>query len=120
MSKSRPKVKRLGARIKESLEELRDALASGQPLESKFTVRTLEVPEPRPHDARSVRALRQSLGVSQAVFARLLGVSNELVEHWEQGIREPKPLARRLLDEISRDPKDYLRRHTTPSRPKVA
>jgi putative transcriptional regulator len=120
MQKRNAKVKRLGERIGDALEELRDALKSGEPLESKFTVRTIEVPEPHRHDARSIRKLRASMSVSQGVFARLLGVSVELVEHWEQGLREPQPLARRLLDEIARDPTDFLNRHTTPSTPKVA
>jgi DNA-binding transcriptional regulator YiaG len=53
------------------------------------------------------------LRVSQAVLAKLLGVSVELVEHWEQGVCEPRRAIRRLLDEIARDPAGFLRRHIT-------
>ena len=102
-------VKNFGDRIIESLTELRDALRSGTPLEKKFTVRTVEVPEPDEFNARRVRVLRQSLQMSQFVFARLLGVSTVLVQSWEQGVREPSPLARRLLAEIERDPRRWHR-----------
>jgi transcriptional regulator with XRE-family HTH domain len=43
--------------------------------------------------------------LTQRLFAGLIGTSVELVEHWEQGRREPGTLARRLLDEIARDPR---------------
>jgi len=103
---------RLGAQLTAALTELRDALATGRPLEEFFTVRTVEIPDPPKYGAKQVRALRKRMGTSQAVFASLLGVSPELVEHWEQGVRVPQPIACRLFDEINRDPKEFLRRHT--------
>lgn len=96
--------KSIGVRIIEGLTELRDALRSGMPLEKRFTVRTVEVPEPEAFDAQRVRALRARLQMSQPVFARLLGVSTILCQSWEQGVREPSPLARRLLGEMEREP----------------
>ena len=101
----------VGAQIAAGLTELRDALATGRPLEEFFTVRTVEIPDPPRYDAKKVRALRKRMGTSQPVFASLLGVSAELVEHWEQGIRVPQPIACRLLHEVSRDPKGFLQRH---------
>jgi putative transcriptional regulator len=103
--------KKLSVRLRESLEELRDALETGRPLEEFFTVRTVEIPDPPAFDTKRVRALRKRMGVSQAVFASLLGVSPQLVEHWEQGVRVPQPIACRLLDEVSRDPKGFVQRH---------
>jgi putative transcriptional regulator len=103
--------KKLSVRLRESLEELRDALATGRPLEEFFTVRTVEIPDPPAYNTKRVRALRKRMGVSQAVFASLLGVSPQLVEHWEQGVRVPQPIACRLLDEVNRDPKGFLQRH---------
>jgi hypothetical protein len=44
-------------------------------------------------DRRKPRAIRQLLGVSVA-----------LVQSWEQGQRSPAICARRLLDEVNRDP----------------
>lgn len=40
---------------------------------------------------------RQRLGLSQAQFARLLGVSVRTCQDWEQGRREPSGAARTLL-----------------------
>ncbi|HEY2584452.1 MAG TPA: helix-turn-helix domain-containing protein, partial [Tepidisphaeraceae bacterium] len=58
--------------------------------------------------ARDVRALRESLHVSQAIFARLLGVSRILVQKWEAGDNIPSPMARRLMDSIKANPPAWL------------
>ena len=93
------------------MESLREAIRverSGIPIESVFTVRTVELPDqPATYDAAAVRATRDRLGVSQAIFAHLLGVSPVLVRAWEQGQRVPAPWARRLLDEMNRDPRHW-------------
>jgi putative transcriptional regulator len=102
-------VKNVGERIIEGLSELRDVLRTGSSLEKRFTVRTVEVPDPEKFDARRVRLLRDRLQMSQHVFAKLLGVSTILAQSWEQGVREPSPLARRLLGEIERDPRRWQR-----------
>jgi hypothetical protein len=47
------------------------------------------------------------LNVSQAVFARLIGVSDVLVRSWERGARQPAPIARRLLDQIQAYPAQF-------------
>src|ERR1700730_13527637 len=101
MAKKIKKLKRAsgGERLIRGLTELRDALKAGEPLERRFTVRTVELPDdPTRLDAASVLALRQRLGTSQVVFAKLVGVSTILVQSWEQGKRKPSPLACRLLD----------------------
>lgn len=40
---------------------------------------------------------RAKVGVSQAVFAALLGVSKRTLQEWEQGRREPSGAAKTLL-----------------------
>ena len=95
----------VGAEILEALEEVRDALKSGEPLEERFTVRSyrfeLAVRDYRPDDVRSVRRI---LGLSQPLFAEFLGVEASTVRSWEQGKRPPSSMARRFMDEISADP----------------
>lgn len=104
-SKSRPRVAdEIMAGMRE-LERMRD---EGKAPEQMFTVRTIDVPDSTIYRARQVRALREILGVSQAVFAHLLGVSVILVKSWERGVREPNPMARRLLDTIKADPARWL------------
>ena len=40
-----------------------------------------------------IRAVRQS-NVSQATFARIMNVSTNAVESWEQGVRHPREATR--------------------------
>jgi putative transcriptional regulator len=78
---------------------------------SRMTVRKVEMPDdPKPYTAAAVRATRARLNVSQAVFARLVGVSTVLAQSWEQGTRKPSKLARRLLDEINENPDRWRRK----------
>lgn len=97
-----------GREIVASLTEALEVERAGIPLESRFTVRTVSVPdEPKTYDANAVRATRDMIGVSQPIFAHLLGVSAMLVRAWEQGQRVPALWARRLLDEVNRDPRHW-------------
>jgi putative transcriptional regulator len=94
---------RLGERLIQGLTDIRDAVKSGQPLEQLFTCRTVVLDlEPREFDAEDIRAIRLRVGASQSLFAKILGASTATVESWEQGLREPEPMARRLLEEIDR------------------
>ncbi|HVX85548.1 MAG TPA: transcriptional regulator [Phycisphaerae bacterium] len=96
-----------GRRIIAGLQEILDARASGRPLRETFTVHTVEVQEPGHYDAAAIRQTRAKLNVSQAVFAKIVGVSNILAQSWEQGKRFPDGPSRRVLDEINRDPKHW-------------
>lgn len=55
-------------------------------------------------NAAQLRALRRSLRASQAVFARFLNVSTQLVQAWEGERRRPEGAALRLLEIARRDP----------------
>lgn len=101
----KPTKETLGDLLVESLTEVRDAVR-GRP--TKLTVKTVEIPDPPVFDAKSVHALRDRLGLSQGLFAKLLGVSRKLVEAWEAGTRTPSTMARRLLGAIARDPSPFL------------
>ena len=98
----------MGREIVGALRDVSRTLAAGIPLESRFTVRIVEGPDdPGDYDAKSIRQTRDRIGVSQALFARLLGVSTILVSSWERGARAPAPWARRLLDEVNHDPQRW-------------
>jgi putative transcriptional regulator len=103
MKKNR-KHSKAGAKILAGLKEIADALDSGEPIERRFTVREVIVPEPGEYDAKAIKAIRNQLGLSQVLFAHLIGVSVILEQAWEQGRRFPTATARRLFDEIRRDP----------------
>jgi putative transcriptional regulator len=78
------------------------------------TVRhVVAIPEPKARRSNDVKRLRtKTLGVSQTVFARLLGVSPKLVEAWEANRNAPAGPVRRLFELIERDPRGFLGRYT--------
>jgi putative transcriptional regulator len=96
----------LGEMLLQSLAELRDGLRGES---GKLTLKTIEIPDPPAFDAKSVHRLRDRLGLSQGLFARLVGVSQKLVEAWETGTRRPSTMACRLLDAIERRPAHFVR-----------
>jgi putative transcriptional regulator len=102
---SKGKLSSRGKRIVNALNEFAAELEAGAPLESKYTVRQVRViAKPSPYPPVRVRAVRDLIGASQEVFAQLLAVSPMTVRSWEQGLREPSPIARRFLDEIEMAP----------------
>src|SRR5881628_160145 len=92
--------------MRQSMSDFQLIMSHGQSPSGngRFTVRHAEVIEPSRYDAASIRRLRRSLNLSQALFARLLGVSSALVRAWELGTRHPAPIARRLLDHMRLNP----------------
>ncbi len=59
---------------------------------------------------RDIVEARTSLGVSQPVFAAILGVAPQSVKAWEQGTKKPPGTVRRLIDEMRRNPQYWLKR----------
>jgi putative transcriptional regulator len=105
---SADKLSSRGARIVAALGQFADDLESGVPIESKYTVRQVRViPKPSFYPPARVRAVRELIGASQEVFAQLLAVSPMTVRSWEQGLRQPSPIARRFLDEIEMAPEHF-------------
>jgi len=100
-----PKVRRnLGEILVKNLTDLRDELRAGT-VRQRFTMRSVPFDlRPQPFDADAVRRVRVKLGMSQGVFAAVLGVTVDTVQSWEQGKNKPEGLACRFLDEINRNP----------------
>ena len=74
----------------------------------RLDLRSVDLPQrPKPMKPADIRALREGLNASQALFARLLNVSSNAVESWEQGIREPRQATLKLLH-IARKSPDVL------------
>lgn len=55
-----------------------------------------------------VANIRHSLGLSQAEFGTLLGVSKDAVTNWEQGRRTPRGAAKTLLKIAAKHPEVVL------------
>ena len=83
----------------ESLERsMQQALTFANGGEGARIVREVEVPDPE------VPAIRARTGLSQAEFARSIGVKKATLLNWEQGRRKPDGPARVLLALIAREP----------------
>jgi putative transcriptional regulator len=98
-------------KIVEGLREFSAALKSGKPLAQQMTCHTVRLNlAPRTYRPTTVKAVRKTLQVSQAIFAEFIGVSVKTVQKWERGEEVPKPIARRFMDEIVREPEHWRRR----------
>ena len=69
----------------------------------------LFLPEGPPTFSKTkIKKIRKELGISQTIFARLLGVSPATIRSWEQGDKEPSSPARRLLQIVIEAPQILL------------
>ena len=91
----------MGKKDKKKNKKKRDTKLSGK----VFDLRAADLPSPpKPLKPADIRALRASLNASQALLARLLNVSSNAVESWEQGIREPRQATLKLLHIAKKNP----------------
>ena len=58
---------------------------------------------PPAYSPDGIREIRESFGVSQAVFAMLMNVSLSTVQKWEQGQKAPSAPAYKLLEIVKRN-----------------
>src|SRR4051812_14612131 len=87
----------------------RDGQAPAARHTGRMNLRDVEIPPaPKPMKPADIRALRESLNASQALFARLLNVSSNAVESWEQGLREPRQATLKLLHVAKMNPEVLL------------
>lgn len=55
-------------------------------------------------NAAEIKTIRTNLGMTQILFANLIGVSKKTVEAWEAGKNSPNGAATRMLSLIKADP----------------
>jgi putative transcriptional regulator len=98
-------------RVLERLQDFTEALQSGERIGEKFTIRHIDLDlQPTSYSPAMVTKVRETLGVSQAVFAKFLGVSLKTVSSWEQGAKPPREIACRFMDEIQAKPEYWKNR----------
>jgi DNA-binding transcriptional regulator YiaG len=81
------------------------SVVNGSPAPRNEALLNAEPPNPWPADR--IRSLRTRLSVTQTDFADLMGVRTATISEWENGHREPSPMARRLLDRINASTKIF-------------
>lgn len=89
----------LGERLLESMKELRAHLRG----EIQLSETVYHVPP-----ETDVRALRETLGLSQTDFAALFGFNVRSLQDWEQGRRRPEIPIRAYLAVIQRNPQAVI------------
>ena len=92
---------KMGQGLIESMQELLDYS------EGKIDLRTSRLnlsPVCETISVDDIKDTRKRLGMSQGVFAIVLGVSKKTVESWEAGRYTPDGAARRLISIMQTDP----------------
>jgi DNA-binding transcriptional regulator YiaG len=69
-----------------------------------------EVEPPQAFAPDRIQEIRERMGLSQAVYARVLNASSDTVKAWEQGKRQPDGMALTLLQVAERHPKVLMER----------
>ena len=101
----------VGGQLVKRLKGFAEALETTKRIGDRFTCRTIKLNlEPTPYSPERIKRVRNTLGASQAIFAQFLGVSVSTVRDWEQGVKPPRPIACRLMDEILRHPDYWIAR----------
>jgi putative transcriptional regulator len=90
---------------KELFEELKQSLREANQIK-RGELKPGRVFQVDPQSA--VVRVRGKLGLSQSKFASLLGISQDTLQNWEQGRREPTGPAKVLLKIASRHPRVLL------------
>ena len=95
----------MGKKDKKKGKKKHDPKVDAGKVKGSLDLRKAELPaRPKPLKPSDIRALRASLNASQALLARLLNVSSNAVESWEQGIREPRQATLKLLHIARKNP----------------
>lgn len=92
-------------------EELKEALGDALRYErgEQLDLRVVEMPGPaKPISPKQIREIRTSLHASQVIFAKLMNVSPNTIESWEQGVRKPRQAALKLLGIAKKHPQVLL------------
>ena len=93
--------------IKDSIAETVQDLMNAD-LPTSFTdkeLKTLGISIPKVNiSAEDIKKIRESIHLSQAVFAKLLNVSASSVRQWEQGKRTPTGSTKILLELLEKEP----------------
>jgi len=86
--------------LREMAKDLHDVGAIDKITLRKFDVKSLS-PVPN-YTAHQIRLIRHKIGLSQAVFAAYLNVSDRAVKKWEQGENKPRGATLKLLSIVDK------------------
>lgn len=82
---------------------LTEAIEDAKSKEKKLKRRVVTIVPVKEYEPFEVKAIRNSTGLSQKLFAGYMGVSDKTVEAWESGKNKPSGAASRLLAMMEMD-----------------
>lgn len=82
---------------------LTEAVEDAKSKEQKLKRRVVTIVPIKEYKASEIKAIRNSTGLSQKLFAGYMGVSDKTVEAWESGKNKPSGVASRLLTMMEMD-----------------
>jgi len=82
---------------------LTEAIEDAKRKEQKLKRRVVTIVPVKEYEASEIKAIRNSTGLSQKLFAGYMGVSDKTVEAWESGKNKPSGAASRLLTMMEMD-----------------
>ncbi len=91
--------------LMQSLEEVKD-FSKGKKTNVKIT--KWEIKPTIDYSPEDVARIRKAIGLSQPLFAELLGVSSKTIQSWEQGLSQPSGAASRLLEAMDKSKEQCL------------
>lgn len=96
--------------LQEAVDVRRGRREPARRVQRPTTARDAVVQPPRRYLGPETQRIREQLGLSQSVFARVLNASAETVKAWEQGKRQPDGMALTLLEIAERHPEALMSR----------
>ena len=82
---------------------LQEAINDSVSEKKKLPRRVVAIVPVKEYNSREVKAIRNSTGLSQKLFAGYMGVSVKTVEAWEAGTNHPSGTASRILNMMEMD-----------------
>ena len=82
---------------------LAEAIEDARAKDKKLKRRVVTIVPVKEYEASEIKAIRNSTGLSQKLFAGYMGVSDKTVEAWESGKNKPSGAASRLLAMMEMD-----------------
>ncbi|MDR0929128.1 MAG: helix-turn-helix domain-containing protein [Oscillospiraceae bacterium] len=99
---------KMGTELIGALQEVADHVEGRKKLRQTYVEFT---PVRERYTPEEIKMIRSGLGMTQSVFADVIGVSKRTVESWETGRFSPDGAARRLISVLQQDPQFPERYH---------
>ena len=95
------------------IDSLKEAKAHAKGEKTGVRVTNWEIIPVNSFTAKDVKRIRKKVGISQPMFAELLGVSVKTVRSWEQDLATPSGAASRMLEALDKSCSETLKLYSS-------